>query len=198
MFLWREFALAVRAQQGVGASERTKGVRIAANISDLPIPWAKRLDAVAVAVACMMDMWAQTVRLMRVDQVILLLGLFAALVAYVHFKRSKKKRLYGQTFDDVASPKLKPVATDDALPEKLTLKRRLAGIAFLTFWLCIWTLGIYVAGHTWLSMSQGEVGYTLLMLWLVVAIPAWFFAAWTLFRLLRGDDIKIEFDGDAN
>lgn len=135
---------------------------------------------------------------MRVDQVIFLLGLFVALAVFLYFARPKKKRPYGQTFDDVEPPASKPVETEDTLPEKLSRKKRLGGIAFLIVWLSIWTFGIFVAGSTWLSMSQGEVGYVFLMIWLVFAIPAWFFAAWILFRLLRGDDVDIRFDGESN
>lgn len=135
---------------------------------------------------------------MRVDQVILLLCLTVALTVYLFFTRSKKKRLYGQTYDDVEPPASKPVKADETLPEKLGFKKRLGGIAFLIVWLSIWTFGVFVAGSTWLFMSQGEVGYVFLMIWLVFAVPAWFFAAWTLFRLLRGDDIDIKFDGESN
>lgn len=132
---------------------------------------------------------------MRVDQIIFLLGLVVALAIFLSFKRAKKKRPYGQTYEDVETPVTKPVKADGTTPEKLSFKKRLGGIAFLTVWLSIWTFGVFVAGSTWLSMSQGEVGYFFLMIWLVIAVPAWGVAAWTLFRLLRGDDVEFEMDG---
>lgn len=138
---------------------------------------------------------------------LLLFFLFVAGV-FLMFRGSKKKTYYGQTLGDAPSPYEHPgppiLVSDNDLerepseePEKMSLGKRIGGIVFLSIWLTIWSFGCYVALTTAAQLSYGEEGYIFLRVWLAMAIPAWFLAAWTLFRLLRGDHVEFSFDGDG-
>ncbi len=132
-------------------------------------------------------------------------------LAFVMRLKRKKKRYYGQTFDDVPSPydKAEDAAhrengnvpqlvhvNEDEKPEKLSASKRAGGVVFLSIWLSIWSVGCFFALRERLNMSYGDEGYIFMTIWLAFAVPAWFFAAWTLFRLLRGDDVEFNMDGD--
>ena len=115
---------------------------------------------------------------------------YAALVGMARFSAKSRKSYYGQTMEtDPASP--------DA-PERMSRGKRLWAIGFLTVWLFGWTFGVYVALETRLGLSPGQEGYIFMTIWLAAAIPAWFFVVWILFRLYRGDDVDMEFDGDGD
>lgn len=136
---------------------------------------------------------------------LILLAVLAA-IAFSAMRRRRKKTYYGQTLGEPSSPYESPVeqpevqaASDtDETPEKLTLGKRIFGICFLSVWLSIWSVGCYVALTAVTQIRYGEEGYIFLRIWLALAIPAWFFAAWQLFRLLRGDDVELDFDGDGH
>lgn len=136
---------------------------------------------------------------------VLLFLLFVASVLWM-FHRPRKKTYYGQTLGDnppVEGDKPARVPPLDAnvdasdSPEKMSLGKRLYGIVFLIVWLSIWSAGCFMALKERLAMSFGDEGYIFLTIWLALAIPAWFLAAWTLFRLLRGDEVEFSSDGDA-
>ncbi|MEM9427035.1 MAG: hypothetical protein AAGA06_10070 [Pseudomonadota bacterium] len=137
---------------------------------------------------------------------VLLFLLFVAGVFWM-FRKPRKKSFYGQTLGE--NPRVKwerpaivPSADTEVdasdTPEKMSLGKRLYGIVFLIFWLSIWTSGCFVALKARLAMSFGDEGYIFLTIWLALAIPAWFLAAWTLFRLLRGDQVEFSSDGDGD
>lgn len=83
-------------------------------------------------------------------------------------------------------------------PISLPPQKRLAGIGFLSLWLFLWTIAVYFAAREWLTLSYGDAGYLFLLFWCGIAIPIWFFVAWTIFRLLRGDEVEFGFDGDGD
>jgi hypothetical protein len=134
------------------------------------------------------------------EVLVFLLLLYVAGLFWV-FGRPRKRVYYGQTFEEKPpSPEL-VVQNDDATeetPKELTPGARLGAILFLSIWLIVWTAGCHMALITAVDLSYGEEGYIFLRIWLAVAIPAWFFVAWTLFRLLRGDNVEISFDGDSD
>lgn len=116
-------------------------------------------------------------------------------------KSRAKPRYYGQTFGDPVSPYDKveseaPSVAGDNLEEKVKRSARLSTIVFLSVWLTGWTIGCFFALRTWVSLSYGEEGFIFLTIWLAMAIPAWFFVAWTLVRMIRGDEV--EFSGDED
>lgn len=131
--------------------------------------------------------------------VIIVVCLFAILL-----RRRRKKTYYGQTLGDVPSPYEKPALVakgddaDDASeePEKMSFSKRMSGITFLSVWLLLWSGGCYAALSVRLTLSPGDEGYIFMTIWLLFAIPAWFIAAWTLFRLLRGDEVEFNTDDD--
>ncbi|MEM7752648.1 MAG: hypothetical protein AAF230_04485 [Pseudomonadota bacterium] len=127
--------------------------------------------------------------------------LFLLGVLFVFGLPKRKKTYYGQTMDAPAPEPPKLVHETDLgkpeEPEELTLGKRVAAIAFLSFWLTGWTAGCYFALITAAELSYGDEGYIFIRIWLALAIPAWFFVAWTLFRLFRGDNVEISFDGDG-
>ena len=117
-------------------------------------------------------------------------------VALLRFwwRRRRPHDYYGQSMGQPEPPRPQPVEPD--LPKKMTMAGRLFAIVFFSVWLTGWTAGCYMAGRAWLGLSFGDEGYIFLLVWLAIAVPGWFFAAWTLFRLLRGDDVELSFDGD--
>ncbi len=116
--------------------------------------------------------------------------------------RSRRERQdFGRTSEKMPTPrqpKSKHPENGEDDPEPLTMGKRIGAIAFLSFWLSIWSVGCYFALVTRVGMQYGEEGFIFLTIWLGVAIPAWFFVAWTLLRLLRGDHVDIRFDGDGD
>ena len=132
------------------------------------------------------------------ELLLFLLLLIAGL--YWVFGKPRKKVYYGQSFEeDPPSPKLvvKNDVEDEDEPKKLTPAARIGAILFFSVWLTGWTFGCYLALTTAAELSYGEEGYIFLRIWLAMAIPAWFFAAWTLFRLLRGDNVEFSSDVDS-
>ncbi len=132
------------------------------------------------------------------EYIFLGVGLIIAVILFFLLKNRKAKRPYGQTFEHSKTSLLEPLENEDGTPEKLSPRKRAAGVSFLSVWLFFWTFGVYFAVQEWLRLSYGEDGFVFISLWLAAAIPGWFFAAWTLFRLLRGDDIAFDFDSDTD
>jgi hypothetical protein len=123
------------------------------------------------------------------------LAALIAAISYALFKKSHKKRFYGQTFD--ATSVQAPNEDESVKLEKLTPQKRRAGVTFLSIWLIFWTIGVVLAAREWLSMTSDGTNFKFLSLWLAFAIPAWGIAAWILFRLLRGDEVEFYLeDGD--
>lgn len=123
-------------------------------------------------------------------------GLLILSLLRLWWRRRRPKRFYGQTMRDPVLPTAEPGEVD--APEKMSLTKRLFAVAFFSVWLTVWTAGCYMAGRTWLGLSWGDEGYIFLLIWLTLAIPAWFIVAVLLLRLLKGDDVQLSFDGDAD
>ncbi|MEM7632758.1 MAG: hypothetical protein AAF227_12225 [Pseudomonadota bacterium] len=139
---------------------------------------------------------------LSIGEIAILFG--AILIVVFALLRRREKTYYGQTLGDVPSPYDKPVKvakSDDEdnvseEPEKMSFGKRLSGIAFLSVWLLLWSGGCYAALSVRMTLSPGDEGYIFMTLWLLLAIPAWFIAAWTLFCLLRGDEVEFNMDDD--
>lgn len=133
------------------------------------------------------------------ELIIVTIALVVICLAWLILRR-RKKTFYGQTFEhtEASSTTSKPLEEEDDTPYVLTTKKRIAGILFLGVWLSFWTLGVGFATREWLTLSYGDQGYVFLAFWLAIAIPGWFFVAWTIFRLLRGDHVEFQFDGDGD
>lgn len=130
---------------------------------------------------------------------LLLFLLFGAGVLWM-LRKPKKKVYFGQTFEEKPRPPEivhQNDVEDDDTPKELTVGARIGAILFFSVWLTGWTFGCYFALTTAAGLSYGEEGYIFLRIWLAMAIPAWFFVAWTLFRLLRGDNVEFSSDGDG-
>lgn len=131
---------------------------------------------------------------------VLLFLVFAAGVIWM-FRKPKKKVHYGQTFEDTQPPskvRRRDLDNNEGAPKEMTPGARLGLILVLSVWLSFWTFGCFMALTTAAELSYGQEGFIFLHIWLALAIPAWFFVAWTLFRLFRGDNVGISFDGDAD
>jgi len=131
---------------------------------------------------------------------LLLFLLFVAGVFWM-FRPRRKKVYYGQTFEEKPPPPKLVVQNeieDEDEPKELTFGARLGAIVFFSVWLTGWSFGCYFALTSAAALSYGEEGYIFLRVWLAMAIPAWFFVAWTLFRLLRGDHVEFSSDSDGD
>lgn len=133
-----------------------------------------------------------------------LLGLLVlALLFWLRQKFRRPKKYYGQTAEvspraeDAAEPTLNQ-GEEGAESPPMTSGQRVYAITFLTVWLPFWTVACYFAFQEWSPLSFGDEGFIFLGIWLTFAIPGWLIAAWTLFRLLCGDNISLTFDGDAD
>ena len=132
----------------------------------------------------------------EIDQTLVAVMTVVAFGAWWILRPRKTKTYYGQTFEDRSHDPV--VATQNEPKTPMSRGARIYGIGFMTVWLTGWTFGCYLAFGTWMMLEWGEEGSIFLLVWLSFAIPAWFLAAWTLVRLIRGDDVDIEFgDGDG-
>lgn len=132
----------------------------------------------------------------------LLTGGVLMLVVCVFTLRKRRKSYYGQTLQDTApkagdtfDPQTDP---DEVNAEPMSRAKRLGAILFLSVWITFWTGAIVVCWGALRELSYGEQGFIFLRIWLVGASVGWIFVAYTLFRLIRGDDIDIQFDGDGD
>ena len=135
----------------------------------------------------------------------IILALSVIVYLFRRWKARKPERFYGQTMGDPGSkpvqnstPKLVFEREADAetdLPEHyISPSERVGHLAFMLVWITGWSFGVFFAARSWLSMSLGEEGFIFLSFWLAFAIPGWFFAAWVIFKLLRGDHFEINSD----
>ena len=126
----------------------------------------------------------------------LFVGLLMVSLLRLWWRRRRPKRYYGQTMRDAVQSADEPGEVD--APEKMSLAKRLFAVTFFSVWLTVWTAGCYMAGRAWLGLSWGDEGYIFLLIWLTLAIPAWFIVFAVLLRLLKGEDVELSFDGDAD
>lgn len=112
------------------------------------------------------------------------------LIAGVAFlTRVRRQTYFGQTIEHDRS---------GDVPEPMSRGKRVFLIAFLTVWLFGWTFGVLLVLAEWRSTTSQSDDFIFMSIWLCVGIPGWFFVAWTLFRLYRGDDVDVNMDGDAH
>lgn len=128
---------------------------------------------------------------------LILVGVF-----WLRRRLRREKRYYGQTFDENPSESAAEARVHASDPKeedtKMTRVDRVYAIVFLCIWLPFWTVGCLFAFQEWQQLSYGDEGFIFMSIWLAAAIPGWFFGAWMFIRLLRGDDINMTMDGDAD